>query len=233
LPLEQVNFYQFNYYQTSEVPADRIVGIELYPHFRLAINGGWSYRTAKLADNIPYDLTQYVKDLKSGYHYGLDLSYYFTEQFGLGFKYCNYRSKNEINDVYVTLSEGTKQYGKMSDDISIQFIGPYYSTRLLNANKKNSLIMNFSIGYMGYKDKAVLISDYTIKGNSLGLSMDIGYDIGLTKNFALGFQFSYLIGTLSKYEYFEGTYKETIELEKNNYESLSRFDLSIGLRFTK
>lgn len=233
LPLNQVKFHQYNYYQTSVVPADKVVGNEIYPHFRAAINGGWSYRVAKLADNIPSDFERYMKDLKSGYHYGLDLSYYFSEQLGIGLKYYVYKSKNSIDDIYVTRPDGSTQNGKMSDDISIDFIGPFFSTRLLNATKKNSLILNLGIGYMGYKDKTVLITDYTIKGNTLGLCWDIGYDIGISENLAIGFQFSYMIGTLTKYELFDGTKTETIKLEKDNYESLSRIDLSIGLRFNK
>lgn len=233
LPLGQVKYHQYNYYQTSEVPANKVVGNEIYPHFRAAINGGWSYRVAKLADNIPSDFEQYMKDLKSGYHYGLDLSYFFSEQLGFGFKYYYYKSKNEIDNVYVTLPNGSTQYGKMSDDISINFIGPFFSTRLLDSNKKNGFLLNLGIGYMGYTDKAVLISDLTIKGSTLGLCWDIGYDIGLSENLSLGFQLSYMIGTLTQYDLSDGVHTEKVKLEKDKYESLSRIDLSIGLRIIK
>ncbi len=233
LPLGLVKFHQYNYYQIPEVPADKVVGNEIYPHFRAAINGGWSYRVAKPADNIPSEFEQYMKDLKSGYHYGLDLSYYFSEQLGFGFKYYNYHSKTEINNVYVTLPNGSSQYGKMSDDISINFIGPFFSTRLLGDNKKNSLLLNYGIGYIGYTDKAVLISDFTMRGSTFGFCWDIGYDIGLSKNFALGFQLSFMISTLTQYDLSDGVKTKTIKLEKDNFESLSRIDLSIGLRFTK
>jgi len=233
LPLNQVKYHQFNYFQTSEVQANKIIYNEIYPHFRAAVTGGWSYRVAKLADNIPSDFEKYMKDLKSGYHYGLDLSYYFSEQVGFGFKYYNYHSKNEITNVYVTLPNGSTQIGNMSDDISINFIGPFFSTRLLNANKKNSFLINLGLGYVGYKDNAVLISDFLIKGSTIGLCWDIGYDIGLSENFALGFQFSYIIGTLTRYELSDGASTQTVKLDKENYESLSRIDLSIGLRFNK
>lgn len=233
LPISQVNYYQYNFFQISEVPSDKVGGNEIYPHFRAGFNGGWSYRVAKLAESIPSDFEQYMKDLKSGYHYGLDLLYYFSEQLGFGFKYNVYRSKNNIDNVYVSRPDGSTQFGKMSDDISINFIGPFFSTRLLNANKENSFLFNLGIGYMGYMDKTVLITDYTIKGNTLGLCWDIGYDIGISKSMAIGFQLSYLIGTLTKYELNDGINTETIKLEKDNYENLSRIDLSIGLRFSK
>jgi hypothetical protein len=233
LPIEQVKFHQYNYYQTSEVPAGKVISNEIYPHFKAAINCGWSYRTGKLADNIPSDFKQYMRDLKSGYHYGIDLYYYFSEQFGLGFRYNNFESKNKMDNVCITSSNGSCQYGKMSDDISINFIGPLFSTRLLDFNKKNSFLLNLGIGYMGYTDKAVLISDYTIKGNTAGLCCDIGYDIGLSKKIALGFQLSCMLGTLTKYDLSDGVHTKTVKLKKENYEDLSRIDLSIGLRFNK
>lgn len=233
LPLNQVKFHQQDFYQISEVPADKVVGNEVYPHFRAAINGGWSYRVAKISNSVPSDFKQYAKDLNSGIHYGLDLSYYFSEPLGAGFKYYNYKSKNEMDNIYLTLPGGQTQHGKMSDDISINFIGPFFSTRILDANKKNSLLMNLGIGYMGYKNNAVLISGYTIKGNSLGLSWDIGYDIGLSENFAIGFQFSWMVGTLTQVEISDGSRTETVKFDKENYENLSRIDLSIGLRFNK
>jgi hypothetical protein len=233
LPIGDVKYHQYNHYQTSIVPIDKIIdNKEKYPHFRVALNGGWSYRLAKLSNDIPSDFEEYSKDLKSGYNYGLDLSYYFSEHAGFGLKYSDFNSKNEI-DIVSTYPDNSTQYGKMSDNISINFIGPFFSSRFLNANKKNSLIMNIGIGYLGYNNNAVLISDYKIKGSTVGFCWDIGYDIGLSENFALGFQFSYTAGTLTEYELSDASKIQTIKLDKNNYESLSRIDLSIGLRFNK
>lgn len=233
LPLVQVKYHQHNFYQIAVVPANKIISNEIYPHFRVAINGGFSYRTAKLADDIPSDFENYMKELKYGYHYGLDLSYYFSEQLGIGIKYSIYKSKNEIDNISVTRPDGSTQYGKMSDNISINFIGPFISTRLLNANKKNGLLMNLGIGYLGYKDYTVLVTDYTIKGSTLGLCWDIGYDIGISKNLAIGFQLSYMIGTLTQYDISDETTTKTVKLKNDNRESLSRIDLSIGLRLNK
>lgn len=231
LPLSEVKYHQNNFYKTSVVPKDKVVNIQKYNHFRIAVNGGWSYRVAKLSGNISAELEQYVKELKSGYNLGIDLTYFISEPLGIGFKYNNFKSKNEIDDIYITFPDGFTEYGNMSDNISINFIGPFFSTRLLNANKKNAFLLNFGIGYMGYKNDAILISDYTLKGSTLGVSWDIGYDIGLTENLAMGFQFSFLIGTLTEYELSDGLNTETIKLNKDNYESLSRIDLSLGLRY--
>lgn len=93
--------------------------------------------------------------------------------------------------------------------------------------------MNFSLGYMGYSNDKVIVDKYKMTGSTLGLSLDIGYDIGLSENLALGFQVSVLTGVLTKYDWSDGTTTQTIKLEKDEYENLNRIDLSIGLRFNK
>ena len=84
LPISGVTSHQYNFYQTSEVPIEKVVGHKNYPQFRLALNGGYSYITVKLAESIPQDFKQYSKELKSGYHLGGDLTFYFSEMLGVG-----------------------------------------------------------------------------------------------------------------------------------------------------
>jgi len=93
--------------------------------------------------------------------------------------------------------------------------------------------MNLSLGYMGYSNDKVIIDKYIMTGSTIGLSFDIGYDIGLSDNLSLGFQLSFLTGTLFEYDWKDGTTTETINLEKGEYESLNRIDFSLGLRFSK
>ncbi len=233
LPVSSVKTHQFEYYQTSEVPEDKVVGYEDYQKFRIAINGGYSYQTAKVAESVPADFKDYVKDLKSGYHFGGDLSYYFTEPLGFGIKYYLYKSSNSLDNIYVEDNIGNRTYGKLSDDLTISFIGPSFSTRLLNHDKSNAFLMNLSLGYMGYKNNKVIVDDYIMTGSTMGLALDIGYDIGLSENLSLGFQISFLSGTLFEYDWNDGSTTETIDLEKGEYESLNRIDFSVGLRFSK
>jgi len=233
LPMSGIQTHQFNYFQTSEVPKDKVVGYENYQHFRIAINGGFSYQTAKVAESVPSDFKNYIKELKSGYHFGGDLTYYFTEPLGFGIKYYLFKSSNSMDNIYVEDINGNRTYGKMSDDLTISFIGPTFSTRLLNHNKSNAFLMNVSLGYMGYSNDKVIIDKYKMSGSTMGLSFDIGYDIGLSENLSLGFQISFLTGTLFEYDWNDGTKTETIKLEKGEYESLNRIDFSVGLRFSK
>jgi len=233
LPVSSIKTHQFDYFQTSEVPKDKVVGYENYQHFRIAINGGYSYQTAKVAESVPSDFKGYIRELKSGYHFGGDLTYYFTEPLGFGFKYYLFKSSNSLDNIYLEDTDGNRTYGRMSDDLTISFIGPTFSTRLLSHDKKNAFLMNLSLGYMGYSNDKVIIDKYKMTGSTMGLSYDIGYDIGLSENISLGFQISFLTGTLFEYDWNDGTNTETIKLEKGEYESLNRIDFSVGLRFSK
>ncbi|MDR3218093.1 MAG: hypothetical protein LBU22_03795 [Dysgonamonadaceae bacterium] len=94
--------------------------------------------------------------------------------------------------------------------------------------------MDLGLGYMGYHNQSVLVSDQlTFKGGTVGLCWSIGYDIGLSQDWALGFQLSLMTGVLSQYKLSNGTYTETIKFEKEQYENLAHINLSIGLRFNK
>ena len=233
LPISNIKTHQFAYFQTSEVPKEKVVGYENYQHFRIAINGGYSYQTAKVAESVPSDFKDYIRELKSGYHFGGDLTYYFTEPLGFGVKYYLFKSSNSIDNIYLEDTDGNRTYGKMSDDLTISFIGPTFSTRLLSHDKKNAFLMNLSLGYMGYSNDKVIIDKYKMTGSTMGLSFDIGYDIGLSEKLSLGFQLSFLSGTLFEYDWNDGSTTETIDLEEGEYESLNRIDCSVGLRFGK
>ena len=128
---------------------------------------------------------------------------------------------------------GNTRYGKMSDDLSITFFGPAFSTRLLNSDKTNAFLIGISIGYIGYRNDFVLIDDYEMTGSTAGFVYEMGYDIGLSEKVSLGFQFTLIGGNLSKYELSDGISTQTIKLDSDEDEliSTSHIDFSIGLRF--
>lgn len=232
LPVSNIKAYQIDFYQTSEVPPEKIAGYQNYQHFRLALNGGFSYETAKVSDKVPAEFEDYIKQLKSGYHLGGDFTYYFNEFLGAGVRYSVFKTKNSLENIYLEDSYGNRTYGRLSDDLTISFIGPSFSSRFIN-RKNNSFLMSVSLGYMDYKNNGFVINRYKMTGNTAGFAMDIGYDIRMSENLALGFQLSLLSGFLVKYDWQDATQKQTVNLEKGEYESLNRIDFSIGLRFNK
>lgn len=228
LALNQVKTFQYKYFSSPEIPVNMVNRAANSPKLRLSLNTGWSYRINKLSDDIPSNLKEYSKGLKSGFHYGADITGFVSEQLGFGLRYIGFNSKNSINNIHVS---GIGQVGTMSDNITIKFIGPMAVSQIVSHDKKNAFLIGIGIGYMGYRNNSVVDTPLTIRGSTVGFSWDVGYDIGLSDKLALGFQISYLSGKLSKLDVKSGSYSQTIELEEGNYEGLARLDFSIGLRF--
>jgi outer membrane autotransporter protein len=123
--------------------------------------------------------------------------------------------------------------GTLSDDITTQFVAPFLSLRFNNKAYTGAFLMGLSMGYIGYKNKAELVYPMELNGSTFGLSLEMGYDIKLSDNLFLGFQASFLMGALSKMTMEDTNGSQTIEFEEGEYESMSRLDLSVGLRFSK
>ena len=230
---DQVVDYKLGYFSKAVVPARYVFNDRSYPHFRVAVNGGYSYRTAPVAKDVSKVVSDYLKQLKSGYHFSADASYYLTELFGLGIKSSVSFSSNSMDHVQVEMDDGTTKTGMMSDDIRIWFIGPAFTIRLLDGLKRNAFLSSVAIGYLDYHDNAVLINKYIIKGNTAGLEVSLGYDFAVSKRFSLGIQVSYLVGSLSQVVIDDGAIKKTVNLPDNAHENLSRLDLTVGIRFNR
>ncbi len=233
LPQSNIKTHQLNYFPTSEVPTDNLVDNNNSQRLRFAFNVGYSRLTAGAPEGLSNDFAGYIKDLKNGFHFGGDLTYYFKEQFGVGAKCYFFKTTTSSVNIYVEQEAGGRVYGKMSDDITTSFIGPMFSTRYFDKKKRNALYINYSLGYMGYSNNAVFINNYKYTGNTVGLSIDVGYDIKVSEKASVGFQISFIAGTLSRIKVDNGVTTQTVELKKNSREGLGRIDLSVGFRFNQ
>ncbi|GHV59486.1 hypothetical protein FACS1894182_13640 [Bacteroidia bacterium] len=230
-PKSQVVDYQYKYYSESELPASYKLPGDDYSKWRVAIDAGWSYRTAPVSDQVNSDTKKFLRNLKSGWSAGADLTYYFSEYIGLGFRYNEHLSSASASG-YITYPNGSTESGMLRENIRVSYIGPLLSTRLFHADKKNCFLFNIGIGYVGYHDKQSVNSYHlTSTGGTIGTYYGIGYDIGITKNWAIGIQLSGTSGVLSSMKRSNGTSTETIQLERGSYEGLSRLDIAVGLRF--
>jgi hypothetical protein len=200
------------------------------PGWRGAINGGWSWRTAKIADGLNDFQKDYFSNLKSGYQFGAEAHYFFNEGFGLGLLYNLYHSSYSTMAA-AELPNGQTVTGELSDKINIHYIAPSVYWRVLSKSKMNAFLFGLSIGYMSYTDEGYWQSPYQIKGSTVGFSYDIGYDIGLSKHTALGLGVGWKLGVLSSITATNDGQTEHISLDEDHREGLAHLDLSLGLRF--
>lgn len=198
-----------------------------YPKYRIAASVGYSYRIARVNKDVDPQFHDYVRDLKSGMALSFDGTYYFSRVLGAGFKYAKYQSSNSI---HVRFDNG--QRGVASDNISIDFYGPFLGIRLPIRNSESTFVINYGIGYLGYKDKFVLMTPGTYKGSTVSSFCDFSYDLMVMPQLALGLQMSYYGGIINR---FERTYQGTTTTEKfetGKGENLYRFDFSLGVRYS-
>lgn len=237
IDVNNIKLYQYNYYSNSEIKdnyskIDKPVSTNKnsnYSNVQLNVDGGIAIRTAKLPNDIPPSLKDYYRDMKSGLVYNFDIMFYFSEQWGGGFKYNSYNSKSEYNN-YSLFYEDLKITSDLRDITTISFMGPIVSNRYISRNNKNSFQTNVGIGYLDFKEESFFVIDNLITGNTVGLIYDIAYESKLNKNWALAFKFSWLIGSLTEVEVSNKFEKQTIKLKEGEYEGLSHIDFSIGLR---
>lgn len=201
-----------------------------YDQFRLSVNGGYSYRINRVHDDFQGESRNYMQELKSGTAFSAEGIYYFRANIGFGWKYALHQSSNSA---YLTMPASTGYNSvKISDDISISFLGPVVGTRFFNKTGRNALILQYGLGYMAFKNNAHTPSPSKTTGGTLGSCYDLGYEIHLIKGLTLGLQLSYLSGMLTKIKVSDGYNSETIQLEKENYEGLARLDWMMGLRLS-
>lgn len=161
---------------------------------------------------------------------GGDFTYYFSEYFGAAIKGTFFKTSNSIN----AQNTETNRYGVMSDEIKTFFVGPMFSARFSNHNKKNAWIFGWGLGYVGYSNDFTLIDDhYKLSGSTLGTVWDIGYDISIAENLKLGFQLSMTGALLSKIKMDDGRNITTLEYDSDERLNTGHIDLSVGLRFGK
>ncbi len=211
------------------VPLDGTVSTEIptgYSKLRVAVH--------VVADADPV-VKDHLKKLKWGYTYGADAAYFFNEALGAGVRFSQMRASHGLDAIATDKTTGVKRAGRLEDNVSITFIGPVFAMRLMDRNQRNAFVFNIGIGYLGYRDTGYAIDPAKITGGTVGFVTDIGYDIALSKQVALGATLSAVAGTLSEGTLSEVTYTEngvsrTQKLDKDNREGLGHLTLSLGLR---
>lgn len=235
LSVDQIAAKEKDYFEESELPAGYEY-INLFPRFRFAVDGGWQYRTPKLADDIDPDWQEHFKKLKSGFHYDIQAAYFFTEMMGAELMVSQQLFSNSLG--HATLSDDNGNYvgsGILKENIAFNYFGTNYLLRFFDSRKKNCWIFAIGLGYMGYTDR-VIFDGYQFSKRTaatLGTHMSIGYDIGLSDDLALGFKISTIDGSFKNYKEIVNGITTNKTMPDKTIEGLNTIRLSVGLRFNK
>jgi hypothetical protein len=215
----------------TETPAPKSKADD-FQRLRLSVSGGYSYRLGKVSTDLPQFLQDYISDLKSGYHFSGDVMYMPSRKIGFGFHYSLFRASNFLNNiVMVDPVSKLQRTGMLKDDMTIQYFAPFIGSMSSSKNKKVHFIWELSLGYLTYRNEAAVIDEFTLTSNTLGSHYSFGFDFNIEKKVCLGFSLGLSSATLTWYQYDDGKEVRTVKLSPEQYDGLSRFDFSIGLRF--
>jgi len=235
LPTNQITAQQKDYFSVSELPAN-FTHKDIFPHFRVAIDGGWQYRTAKIADEVEAEWREHYKKMKSGFHYDIQAAYFFFESQGVELMFSRQLFGHSLGEGYLTDAEGNfVGFGELKEKNAFNYVGANYLFRLFDSKKKNYWLFSAGLGYMGYNDRLFFnnIEKTKMTANTLGFNLEIGYDIGLSKNFGIGFKLSLMGGTFRNYKLTTDGITTNETMPDKTAEGLGTVKLSMGLRFNK
>lgn len=226
----EVKSYQKNFYQTRVVPVEKIVQMATYNKWRLGVSGAFGYLLAPVPDMPGFE--KYYRELKKGYSLGAEAGWFKNKYIGFGAKYSVFKTSNEMDNIYVVYPNGQTKKGILRDDVSLHYFAPVFFLRG-SFGKRLPFISDFSIGYVGYKNKAVYVDPYTITGNTLGMSVGFRFEFDIDYSLTLGFGGNINTGIIDRIQVDDGKRKLQYQLEENELQNISRIDLSVTLSFKK
>ena len=197
------------------------------PKFRIAVQGGYGRRLAKYQATNNELIDNHNRRLFGGLDYGADMTYYFSDSYGFGLKYNNMHT---ISKDAVVSEDGRS--GMYSEAMDIMFVGPMMSTRKVGASGNGIFMLNYGLGYLGYDDYGRIIDDtLRIKGGTLGVCLELGYDYRIANNIFLGANLGAMSGTLTSCTVTTNGHPVQRKLDKDEYESLLHAYLTLGVRY--
>lgn len=199
------------------------------PKMAFMLNAGYSWRTAKIYDDLSDFEKHLIKQVKSGFLWSGSASYYFKYYYGIGLCFSQFATSYQtfVQD----LNTGRNGEFKIADRIT--YFGPAFTMQAPLGKSAWLFDIGFSAGYIEYKSKQNFLNEtFTISGNSVGFQTEAGLSYKISPEFAIGFKIRTTDGTLFQLTTVDNYGQKTTEkLDSKNGESLTQFGLSLGIRY--
>lgn len=192
---------------------------------RFGLDGGYAFRTAKIADGYSTDYKDYLWDLSRGPVLDANVRFNIKNMYSIGVHFDRFMSSNSAY-FYAYDEMGNYHEGLVSDNVAINFIAVsagYFAT----FNQKHRLFAEYLLGYMNYIDKGMEFEKpMNIKGGTVGMGVAIDYDYMISEHIGIGARVSYNNGVISKMN-INGTEQDLV----NAKEGLQRVNFKAGIRY--
>lgn len=207
--------------------------LEDHKKLRVSFRGGMGFLTGSSSGEVNSNLNSIREKLRSGVQYGADIHYFTSEFIGWGLKFSSFQSSASTT-LSVLQNNGSSTDKDYAEDFKVNFYGPSFTTRILSSNAKNVYTLGFAMGYVNYINNVNFFGNsFVAKSNALGLIWTAGWDLMITKDFAIGMALSYTMGTLSNFKADGANSQQLTNLNETILSDISRFDITVGLSFYK
>jgi hypothetical protein len=210
--------------------------------FRIAINGGIGYITSSTdaAEEAMASLgvternaKSYYSDLKTGYYGSADAIWMFKTGYGAGIRY-KFFNTDATTEGYFDPGDGINIiFSDYNENIFVNYAGvSLFYEQHAGKNGNLGIYSSLSLGMAFYLN---LLDFYggnlAISGNTPGMDAGIGLEYRITPVVSAAAEASVFTGTIRKIKITDGVNEESVDLDKENYENLSRIEFSLGIRF--
>ena len=200
--------------------------------FWIGAMAGPSLLLEKAPDSLAPEIQDYFNKLRSGWNYGFETEYFFNKYIGVGARYCRFNTKQQVDSIIVQFFSHI-YYVDLSSNMSIHTVSAMVYGKLPLLKNKLSITAGAGPAWLFYRNigKAVGYSAM-FKGSSPGLSTSLRVSYEVIPHLSIAFQGSYIKAILKKFTQDDGTTQTVVELDKENYQNISRMDYSFGLFYT-
>lgn len=186
--------------------------------WQFGLNGGFAYRLFRAPIGATAYQTKYLDRLRKGFSVGGDVFYFPWKKIGVGLKYDLF-SANHSRDI------------RTKDDVRIHFLGSSIAYRSKLGDSGFTLLPAFWLGYQHYKNSGMFLGQQqTLSGNTMVWGASVGLERAVSKHLAISLAGTCYLGSAYKLNRnFRGV-DQTIELGKDNFEDLTRAQITLGFK---
>jgi hypothetical protein len=200
-------------------------------HVRVFV--GYGRRLNKINPDLSFFEKEHMKRLMNGVLYGIEYIQYFSKSktSGVGLRYQNMHAKS--SDPASMTEGGTTVNGLLVEKVNINFLGPLYSGRWISQNGKHLLMDNIGAGLILWNDTRTFNDEkLELTGRTFGITGDFNYSYFLSDNITLGAGISYTSGVIKRVTLYDGTQRQSGDLERNDWEGLVHLGVCAQLVYT-
>lgn len=227
-------------YDEASKPA-KILNRQTY-RWRIAASGGLGYM---LGDTDPgreemsrqglrkEEIDEYFDQIMWGWQSSVSAHYYLQQDLALGLHYRIFSSSADLWATFDPQDGINLFHGPLKETMYVNFIGPsLFSEYSLSRDHQLRLVGSVSMGMAFYRDEVTMLeTNALLTGKAFGGVSELSLEYFVSPRMSVGVGLSVFLSSLGKLKYDDGYNSGTYELEDEEIQSISSFDLSAGLRY--